>query len=75
MDAKQIIAEAVSDEYEARGITNNVNSLYKSDVALLNEGQIEKEKKEMPTIGSWYKRILKMAKIKQTPLKKSIMFC
>ncbi len=64
---KQIIAEAVADEYEAREITNNVNSLYKSDVALLNEGQIEKEKKEMPTIGSWYKRIVKMAEENTNP--------
>ena len=59
---KQIIAEAVAEEYEAAGINNNVNSLYKSDVTLINEGQIEKEKKEMPTIGSWYKRILQKAK-------------
>lgn len=59
---KQIIAESVAEEYEARGITNNINSLYKSDVTLINEGQIEKEKKEMPTIGSWYKRIQRKAK-------------
>ena len=59
---KQIIAEAVAEEYEAIGITNNVNSLYKSDETLIKEDQIEKNKKEMPTIGSWYKRILKKAK-------------
>ena len=59
---KQIIAEAVAEEYEALGINNNINSLYKSDVTLINEGLIEKEKKDMPTIGSWYKRILKKAK-------------
>ena len=59
---KQIIAEAVAEEYESIGITNNVNSLYKSDVTLIKEGQIEKEKKEMPTIGSWYKRIIKKSK-------------
>jgi len=64
---KQIIAEAVAEEYEEIGITNNVNSLYKSDVALLKEGQIEKEKKEMPTIGSWYKRILVKAKENDNP--------
>ena len=64
---KQIIAEAVADEYEAYGINNNINSLYKSDVTLINEGQIEKEKKEMPTIGSWYKRIVKMAKENTNP--------
>ena len=62
---KQIIAESVAEEYEAIGITNNVNSLYKSDITLIKEGQIEKEKKEMPTIGSWYKRILKKAKENQ----------
>ena len=64
---KQIIAEAVAEEYEAIGITNNINSLYKSDVSLLNEGQIEKEKKEMPTIGSWYERILIKAKENDNP--------
>ena len=64
---KQIIAEAVADEYEAYGINNNINSLYKSNVTLINEGQIEKEKKEMPTIGSWYKRIIEMAKQNTNP--------
>ena len=59
---KQIIAEAVAEEYEAIGITNNVNSLYKSDISLIREGKIEKEKKEMPTIGTWYQRILKKSK-------------
>lgn len=64
---KQIIAEAVAEEYEALGITNNVNSLYKSDMTLINEGQIEKEKKDMPTIGSWYKRIIKKARENDNP--------
>ena len=64
---KQIIAEAVSEEYEALGINNNINSLYKSDTTLINEGQIGKEKKDMPTIGSWYKRILKKAKENDNP--------
>ncbi len=64
---KQIIAEAVAEEYEARGITSNVNSLYKSELAQINEGQIEKEKKEMPTIGSWYKRIMKKAQENENP--------
>ena len=59
---KQIIAEAVAEEYEAIGITNNINSLYQSDTALINEGQIQQEKKQMPTIGSWYQRILKKSK-------------
>lgn len=64
---KQIIAEAVADEYEAHGINNNINSLYKSDVTLINENQIEKQKKEMPTIGSWYKRIIQKAKENDNP--------
>ena len=59
---KQIIAEAVAEEYESIGINSNVNSLYKSETTELNYGRIEKEKKDMPTIGSWYKRIEKKAK-------------
>lgn len=59
---KQIIAEAVAEEYEARGINSNVNSLYISDMTQINQGQIEREKKEMPTIGSWYQRIIRKAK-------------
>ena len=58
---KQIIAEAVAEEYEAFGITSNINSLYKNERTLIKQGQIEQEKKEMPTIGSWYKRIVKKA--------------
>ena len=64
---KQIIAEAVAEEYEELGITSNINSLYKSDITQINEGKIEKEKKEMPTIGSWYKRILRKAQENDNP--------
>ena len=64
---KQIIAEAVAEEYEARGINSNINSLYKSDLTQINEGQIEREKKEMPTIGSWYKRIVRKAEENDNP--------
>lgn len=64
---KQIIAEAVAEEYESKGINSNVNSLYKSDLTQINEGQIEKEKKDMPTIGSWYKRIIKKAEQNDNP--------
>ena len=59
---KQIIAEAVAEEYEALGITNNINSLYNGDTTLIDQQIIGKEKKIMPTIGSWYKRIIKKAK-------------
>ena len=55
---KQIIAESVAEEYAALGINSNPESLYKSTKGVLTQGNIfSKEKKEMPTIGSWYKRI------------------
>lgn len=57
---KQIIAESVAEEYAARGITNDPSSLYETSMDKRNI--IAKDKKEMPTIGSWYKRIEKKAK-------------
>ena len=55
---KQIIAESVAEEYAARGINNNPNSLYESSSGnVLNPNMLGRKKKEMPTIGSWYKRI------------------
>ena len=55
---KQIIAESVAEEYAARGINNNPNSLYESSSGnALNPNMLGRKKKEMPTIGSWYKRI------------------
>ena len=55
---KQIIAESVAEEYAALGITNNPNSLYKTaDMRLNSSNMLGKEKKDMPTIGSWYRRI------------------
>ncbi len=60
---KQIIAEAVSEEYAALGINNNPESLYKPiKGGLTQENIFSKERKEMPTIGSWYKRIEAKAK-------------
>ena len=58
---KQVIAEAVSEEYASLGITNNPMSIYKSGENFLKGDKLYKEKKEMPTIGSWYKRIEKKA--------------
>ena len=52
---KQIIAEAVAEEYEAIGINNSPNSLYESGGNSTN--MFGRVKKEMPTIGSWYRRI------------------
>ena len=58
---KQIISEAVSEEYAALHITSDPLSLYDSGV--MNYGNmLGKKKKNMPTIGSWYKRILNKAK-------------
>ena len=58
---KQVIAEAVSEEYASLGITNNPMSLYKSGESFQKGDKLYKDKKEMPTIGSWYKRIEKKA--------------
>lgn len=60
---KQIIAESVAEEYAALGINSNPESLYKTLNGNIIQGNIfSKEKKEMPTIGSWYKRIERKAK-------------
>ena len=57
---KQIIAEAVAEEYARVGITSDPNSLY--EIKGNNpDSLLGKTKKNMPTIGSWYKRILKKA--------------
>lgn len=65
---KQIIAESVAQEYVEHGITNNIDSLYEnsSDIGLQKD-YLGKSKKQMPTIGSWYKRILKNAKENDNP--------
>ena len=65
---KQIIAEAVAEEYAALGITSNPNSLYEQDTAGIMRGEIlTKRKKKMPTIGSWYKRIQVKAQENKNP--------
>ena len=59
---KQIIAEAVADEYARCGITADPNSLYTNSTSGgIRLGGLSREKKEMPTIGSWYKTLLKKA--------------
>ena len=53
---KQLIAEAVAEEYQAMGITSDPASLYAG--ATFGQGNnLYKNKKPMPTIGSWYRRI------------------
>jgi len=59
---KQIIAEAVAEEYEAKGITSDPNSLYEKSSNMNKNDKLYRDKKEMPTIGSWYKRIQQKAK-------------
>ena len=56
---KQIIAEAVAEEYASLGITNDVNSLYAVNRrGVIQDNYLGKNKKPMPTVGSWYRRIL-----------------
>ena len=71
---KQIISEACLEEYTARGINNNVESLYVKEGnavsnvrANLSNNYFGRTKKEMPTIGSWYKRICRKAKENENP--------
>ena len=59
---KQIIAEAVAEEYEAKGITSDPSSLYEKSSNMNKNEKLYSDKKEMPTIGSWYKRIQQKAK-------------
>ncbi len=55
---KQIIAESVAEEYAALGITSNPDSLYRNINNMSSRrDMLKKEKKNMPTIGSWYRRI------------------
>ena len=63
---KQIISEAVAQEYESAGITNNVESLYVHASSIVKD-RLEKEKKPMPTISSWYDRIYKNAQSNENP--------
>jgi conjugal transfer ATP-binding protein TraC len=58
---KQIISESVAEEYARVGITADPASLYESD-SVISGDALGKRKKKMPTIGSWYKRILEKAK-------------
>lgn len=51
---KQIIAEIVAEEYKARGITSDPASLYET-----SEDGLANVKKEMPTISSWYDRLVR----------------
>ena len=65
---KQIIAEAAAQEYASLGITNDVNSLYTVNRgSVMQNGFLGRNKKRMPTIGSWYRRILANAQQNTNP--------
>ena len=65
---KQIIAETVAEEYAALGITSNPNSLYQQNTTGMQGGNmLARRKKNMPTIGSWYKRLMAKAKDNTNP--------
>ena len=58
---KQIIAESVAEEYAGLGITNDPNSLYEATNQFNRVDILYRDKKQMPTIGSWYKRLQRKA--------------
>ncbi len=67
---KQIISESVLEEYAALGITDNVESLYSKEDGNrfdMNSNYLGRRKKEMPTIGSWYRRICRKAEENTNP--------
>lgn len=59
---KQIIAESVGEEYAEAKINSDPSSIYESAATIVKGDVLAKRKKEMPTIGSWYKRVEKKAK-------------
>ena len=67
---KQIISESVAEEYAALGINSNVESLYMHQSAKeidVTKNFLGRTKKDMPTIGSWYKRIIRKAQENENP--------
>ena len=65
---KQIISEAAAEEYASLGINNNVNSLYALNQQNATQNDfLGRKKKAMPTIGSWFHRILNNANSNQNP--------
>ena len=57
---RQIISEIVSEEYAERGFTEDIDSLYVDSDSFT--GKITRQRKEMPTISSWYDRLEMKAK-------------
>ena len=63
---KQLIAEAAAEEYAALGITSDPASLYTGET-FQRGNNLYRNKKKMPTIGSWYKRIEEKARQNTNP--------
>jgi len=65
---KQIIGEIVAEEYAVLGINNNIESLFEEENDVVDsfdaqsQEYITNKRKAMPTIGSWYERLLIKAK-------------
>lgn len=65
---KQIIAEAVYEEYISLGITSDPESLLDfNSEASFEDGTLVRPKKPLPTIGSWYDRICGKAEENRNP--------
>ena len=65
---KQIIAEAAAEDYASLGITNDVNSLYEKNInGIIENNYLGRTKKKMPTIGSWYRRLVTNANQNTNP--------
>ena len=64
---KQIIAESVAEEYAAHGINNDPNSLFEAASGEFGTNMLGRKRKDMPTIGSWYRRIQKKADDNKNP--------
>lgn len=63
---KQIIAETVSEEYASAGINSDPSSLFENTMETTGD-MLGKKKKKMPTIGSWYRRLMKKAEDNDNP--------
>jgi len=65
---KQIIGEIVAEEYAVLGINNNIENLFEEENDVVDsfdaqsQEYITNKRKAMPTIGSWYERLLIKAK-------------
>ncbi len=64
---RKLILSIVVEEYNSAGITENPDSLYSSQGANLIGSKITRDKKSLPTLGSWYKRLCEKANSDTNP--------